>query len=543
MKKKIIITITLVIAIVLSYLPVLTLAETASLFRDMPAEDHWASEALKAAVSSGLIRGVEKKDGLYISPNNLITRAEIVAIVNRAFGAKEESSLIGVKDVDVDEWYYKDIQKAVKMGIIEESSYMRPKDPVTRQEAFTILGRALKMDSGSKEDFAKFKDSSQLADWAIPSVGAMVKAGYIKGSDNALNPKNNMTRAEFAVLMNNIKKQLDLSTEKAIRDYLQGEWTYDWNYYGDVVCKMNIDKDLNVDLSFRNSYSSEPKGDYRGKITFDRLYAKTDQAPDIISLELIDTDEPGGDFFFLHRTIYDGKRVMSWFYAGNGNSIFDVADSTEDFKYTTREAIFEKTSGERSQENPRKNDEFYAVYWGKGEDGKSIWLDDVWWTPEEDQDFEEKYPNEMTNYSTDIQESVLYSIIDQEILEEINNGLTKNLVYYIETDNQGNIKDLISADEKKWIEDNYITDEIREMVTSSLRMYDEPDYYLNLGMTILFEGDTVMINGEEYYEVVLGTQHDGDHFVREMFYAVNTYTGEVYWYDVLNDIWQPLGMG
>ena len=191
--------------------------------------------------------------------------------------------------------------------------------------------------------------------------------------------------------------QPDFSSEDGIRDYLVGQWVYDFYYRGDVICKMNIDKDLNIDLSFENSYSDEPNGDYSGKITFDRIYASQDEAPDLISLELFDTEEPGGDFFFLHRTLYDGKRVMSWFLASNGNTVFDIADPVDGFRSPAEEIIFEKVTGEKSQEKPRVNDEFYAVYWGTGADEKSIWLDDVWWNPPEEDDYAPLYPRSMTN--------------------------------------------------------------------------------------------------------------------------------------------------
>lgn len=81
---------------------------------------------------------------------------------------------------------------------------MRPNDMITRQEAFTILARALKMTGGVKSDFNNFGDSSRVANWAVSAIGAMVKAGYIRGENNLLNPTVNMTRAQFAVTMHNL---------------------------------------------------------------------------------------------------------------------------------------------------------------------------------------------------------------------------------------------------------------------------------------------------------------------------------------------------
>jgi|LSQX01.2.fsa_nt_gb hypothetical protein len=178
-------------------------------FKDMPEDEFWSTSALKAAINNGLINGFQENNNIYIKPNDSITRAQIATIVNRAFGANEIATLSGNNDMSPSAWYYKDMQKAVKMGTMKLDAKMRPNDNITRQEAFTILGRALKMEDGSKSDLAKFSDASQISDWAAPAMGAMVKAGYIKGDNNLLNPKANMTRAQFAVVMNN-----------AIKDYI-----------------------------------------------------------------------------------------------------------------------------------------------------------------------------------------------------------------------------------------------------------------------------------------------------------------------------------
>ena len=105
---------------------------------------------------------------------------------------------------------------------------------------------------------------------------------------------------------------INLDTEESIKEYLVGEWVFDKNYISDVLCKMNIDEDLNLQLSFSNS-KEDFKDNYLGKIILDRLYANENELPDLISIELLDTDNPGGDFFFSSRTISDQEQVMSLF--------------------------------------------------------------------------------------------------------------------------------------------------------------------------------------------------------------------------------------
>ena len=171
--------------------------------------------------------------------------------------------------------------------------------------------------------------------------------------------------------------QIDLASEEGIREYLTGEWIFDKKHISYVVCKMSIDEELMVNFSFHDTYANELKGDYKGQIKFDRQYANLDEAPDLLTIELMDTDYPGGDFFFLHRTIYDGKVAMSWFFAGNGNCIFDMLADIDNFEYAPGEIIFEKVGGEESQLPLRKNETFHGVFWGKEAKGEGLWIDDV----------------------------------------------------------------------------------------------------------------------------------------------------------------------
>ena len=234
---------------------------------------------------------------------------------------------------------------------------------------------------------------------------------------------------------------INLNDEASIREYMIGEWFYKIDYISNMVCMMNIDEELNIDLVFKDSFSEKVKGEYSGTINLDRMYpeeTELPQAPNLISIDLKDTDYPGGDYFFLHRTIYDEKTVMSLFFAGNGNGIMDKVADVE-FGYVPEEIIFEKVGGEKSELLPRKNDEFHAVLWGVGEDGRSLWLDDVIWTPKEEDFFEDLYPKRMTMYENEVKESVLYQVAEDRLEEIIDDNLFIGEAFVIKTDEEGNI--------------------------------------------------------------------------------------------------------
>ena len=236
----------MVLAMIFCYAPPTAFAvqgmEGAPDYVDMPKEGFWSTAALESAVSNGLLKGVKATDGTYIKPNDTLTRAQMATIVNRAFGAVERATLNGVADVSSNAWYYSDMGKAVKMGTMKIDTKMRPNDPVTRQEAFTVLARAIRATGGNSSDIEKFQDKDSLASWAIDGVGALIKQGYVQGSDGKLTPKAEITRAQFAVIMNNVIKQY-IGTPNTVTDVVaQGNVMI--NVPGTTLKDLTINGDL-----------------------------------------------------------------------------------------------------------------------------------------------------------------------------------------------------------------------------------------------------------------------------------------------------------
>ena len=205
-----------------------TTTRKATDFRDYD-RTAWYAEAVSAAVDNGLLYG---KSANVLDPNGDMTRAEMAAIINRSFGCYKTADISQYKDVSKSKWYYKDVALAVQMGTYNgrSSSSMAPDAPITRQEAMTVVARALELDydSYSKTKLTQFSDAGKISAWALPYVRAMVGANYIHGRGKVLAPLDNITRAEFAQIFYNI-----------IGTYIVSKGTYDKDIKGSVLIRTN----------------------------------------------------------------------------------------------------------------------------------------------------------------------------------------------------------------------------------------------------------------------------------------------------------------
>ena len=237
-----------------------TTTRKATDFRDYD-RTAWYAEAVSAAVDNGLLYG---KSSTIIDPNGDMTRAEMAAIINRSFGCYGKADLSQYTDVAKSKWYYDDVAMAVQMGTYNgrSNSTMAPDAPISRQEAMTVVARALELDydAYAKTDLSAFSDHSEISGWALPYVRAMIGADYIHGRGKVLAPLDNITRAEFAQIFANI-----------IGSYITVKGSYDKDIKGSALIRtddvtlqnMTVDGDLIIGC-----------GAADGKITLDNVTVK-----------------------------------------------------------------------------------------------------------------------------------------------------------------------------------------------------------------------------------------------------------------------------
>ncbi|TBL68589.1 immunoglobulin-like domain-containing protein [Paenibacillus thalictri] len=183
-------------------------------------EGHWSQAAVENMALRMILDG--KRPSAF-KPDDAVTRSEFAAIVVRALGLPENGSANGWNDVKPGDWFNGAVGQAQRYGLIGgyEDATFRPGGIVTRQEAFVIMARAMKLAGIEEQDgktakamLARFADCENLAPWAEQAAAAAVSAGLVQGSAQELRPQINMTRAETAALIERFLVKAKLIQER-----------------------------------------------------------------------------------------------------------------------------------------------------------------------------------------------------------------------------------------------------------------------------------------------------------------------------------------
>lgn len=167
-------------------------------------EGHWAIDSINKFVSSGIIEGYEDNT---FRPDNNVTRAEFVKIVNKTFGFTEEGE-VNFTDIDKNSWYYQDLKKATKAGYISgyEDGTFKPNDSITREEVAEILKNLTNLKG---DGILEFSDINSIGKWAIDAVDTVSDNGFMNGyEDGSFRPKNKLTRAEAVVILDRFSNKI-----------------------------------------------------------------------------------------------------------------------------------------------------------------------------------------------------------------------------------------------------------------------------------------------------------------------------------------------
>ena len=169
---------------------------------------HWAYDAVEYCYEQGITNGVSSTEfGKSLS----IRRSDFVVMLYNSQGKPQVSGSSGFADV-ADGVYYDDaVTWAAENGLVQGVSSQRfaPADPITREQAATILHRAMSLlgISAPQPDLSvleQFSDREDISGYARAPMAALVSMGILQGTGSGLNPKGSLTRAEMAVLLHRL---------------------------------------------------------------------------------------------------------------------------------------------------------------------------------------------------------------------------------------------------------------------------------------------------------------------------------------------------
>ena len=174
-------------------------------YTDVPA-DTWYTDAVYAAREAGTMLGMSDK---IFAPDAQLSRAQVAQILYNRAGRPAHSDAQAFADVDKDAWFYDAVQWAAENGVASGMGNKKfaPNEAVTREQ----LAQFLYAEAGTPaaSGTLDFVDANTVSGWATPAVTWAVQNHVISGDKQSdgtllLNPRGNTTRAQTAVMLNNL---------------------------------------------------------------------------------------------------------------------------------------------------------------------------------------------------------------------------------------------------------------------------------------------------------------------------------------------------
>lgn len=187
-------------------------------FEFADAANRWAKNSVNDMGSRMVVFGDE--NGNYNSDKD-VTRAEFAAIVVRGLGLAPKTGESSFSDVRSTDWYCGYAETASKYGIVTGygDGTFGPDDKITGEQGMAMVARAMKI-TGLKVSLTgsdicgllgAYTDGALVSDYATDSVAACIKTGIVTGeSDNMIVPKDCVTRAEAAVMVERLLQKSGL---------------------------------------------------------------------------------------------------------------------------------------------------------------------------------------------------------------------------------------------------------------------------------------------------------------------------------------------
>ncbi len=173
-------------------------------FIDIP-EDHWAKSVIERLADSNIISGYEDNT---FKPDELLTRAEFAALLNKAFPDKPLiREALTFTDVASDYWANEAIEQAYRKGFLTgylDSSF-KPDKKILKVQILVALANGLGYEASQQAEktLEVFEDAEKIPDYGISPVAAALEKSIVVNYPKveSLEPNREATRAEVAAFL------------------------------------------------------------------------------------------------------------------------------------------------------------------------------------------------------------------------------------------------------------------------------------------------------------------------------------------------------
>lgn len=183
--------------------------ETYATFNDL-ADYPWAESYIRTLAQAHIVNGYN--DGTF-KPGNNVKRADFIIMLLKAMGIDTAAiPQSNFSDVSKDKYYYNAVGLAKEIGIASGNpdGTFNPESNITRQDMMILAKKAVEMKTdsaltGDEASLDRFADKAAISPYAVESLAAMVEAEIVSGTGDNIQPKDNTTRAQAAVIICKIR--------------------------------------------------------------------------------------------------------------------------------------------------------------------------------------------------------------------------------------------------------------------------------------------------------------------------------------------------
>lgn len=179
--------------------------------------DHWAASQIANALNKGYM-GFQS--GYSFAPDSTILRSEFVHSMLKVIRSEDimTDGSTKFKDVDSSTQYDQSILTSEQLRLIfgYPDYTFKPEQPILRSEANAVIANVTKGFYGDINVLNDFADADQIPNWAKYSyIKNVVNNLYVNYPDPSyFRPNDYLTRAEAAVLFQQVEKQINLVEDK-----------------------------------------------------------------------------------------------------------------------------------------------------------------------------------------------------------------------------------------------------------------------------------------------------------------------------------------